>query len=144
MRKFYLLVLLAVSMTIAAQDKMTLDAQLLTNQQQALEGQGRRSANADENRLTLVVKVTDEVAVETYNAIRDAGGRIEGVLGQQAVINIPVSSIQRIATLKGIERIDVTHTGKPLTDVSVKATTVRSRHVAHRQGGDGVYHRRWL
>ena len=28
----------------------------------------------------------DEVAVETYNAIRDAGGRIEGVLGQQAVI----------------------------------------------------------
>ena len=49
MRKFYLLVLLAVSMTVAAQDKMTLDAQLLTNQQQALEGQGRRSANADEN-----------------------------------------------------------------------------------------------
>ena len=86
MRKFYLLVLLAVSMTIAAQDKMTLDAQLLTHQQQALEGQGRRSANADENRLTLVVKVADEVAVETYNAIRDAGGRIEGVLGQQAVI----------------------------------------------------------
>lgn len=124
MRKFYLLVLLAVSMTVAAQDKMTLDAQLLTNQQQALEGQGRRSANADENRLTLVVKVADEVAVETYNAIRDAGGRIEGVLGQQAVINIPVSSIQRIATLKGIERIDVTHTGKPLTDVSVKATKV--------------------
>jgi hypothetical protein len=35
---------------------------------------------------TLVVKVADEVAVETYNAIRDAGGRIEGVLGQQAVI----------------------------------------------------------
>ena len=124
MRKFYLLVLLAVSMTVVAQDKMTMDAQLLTNQQQALDGQGRRSANADENRLTLVVKVTDEVAVETYSAIREAGGRIEGVLGQQAVINIPVSSIQRIATLKGIERIDVTHMGKPMTDVSVKATKV--------------------
>ena len=35
-----------------------------------------------------------------------------------------MSSVQRLATLKGIERIDVTHTGKPLTDVSVKATKV--------------------
>ena len=125
MRKFYLLMmLLAVSTIATAQDKMTLDAQLLANRQQTLEKQGRRSASTDENRLTLVVKVADEIAVETYNAIRDAGGRIEGVLGQQAVINIPVSGVQRIATLKGVERIDVTHTGKPLTDISVKATKV--------------------
>ena len=125
MRKFYLLMmLLAVSTIATAQDKMTLDAQLLANRQQTLEKQGRRSASTDENRLTLVVKVADEIAVETYNAIRNAGGRIEGVLGQQAVINIPVSGVQRIATLKGIERIDVTHTGKPLTDISVKETKV--------------------
>lgn len=40
------------------------------------------------------------------------------------MVNIPVSEVQSIAAMKGIERIDATHTGKPLTDISVKATKV--------------------
>lgn len=124
MRKFYLfMMMMAVSMMATAQDKFSLNALQLVNRQQKLEQRDRRISTIDE-RITLVVKVADEGAVETYNAIRSAGGRIEGVLGQQAVVSIPVSGVQSIAALKGIERIDATHTGKPLTDISVKATKV--------------------
>lgn len=115
--------MMAVSMMATAQDKISLNALQLVNRQQKLEQRDRHISTIDE-RITLVVKVADEGAVETYNAIRSAGGRIEGVLGQQAVVSIPVSGVQSIAALKGIERIDATHTGKPLTDISVKATKV--------------------
>ena len=125
MKRFYLfMMLLAVSMIATAQDKISLNALQLIDRQQTLERHGRLSPSADENRISLVVKVADEGAKETYAAIRSAGGRIEGVLGQQAVVNIPVAEVQSIAAMKGIERIDATHTGKPLTDISVKATKV--------------------
>ena len=83
MRRFYLfMMLLAVSMIATAQDKISLNALQLIDRQQTLERHGRLSPSADENRITLVVKVADEGAKETYDAIRSAGGRIEGVLGQ--------------------------------------------------------------
>ena len=83
MRRFYLfMMLLAVSMIATAQDKISLNALQLIDRQQTLERHGRLSPNADENRISLVVKVADEGAKETYDAIRSAGGRIEGVLGQ--------------------------------------------------------------
>ena len=118
------MMMLAVSMIATAQEKISLNALQLVNRQQTMERIGRLSSSADENRITLVVKVANEDAAETYNAIRNAGGRIEGVLGQQSVISIPVSGVQKLSALKGIERIDATHTGKPLTDISVKATKV--------------------
>ena len=118
------MMMLAVSMIAMAQNKITLNALQLVNRQQTLERHGRLSAGINNNRLTLIVKVADEDAVETYNAIRDAGGQVEGVLGKQAIISIPASGVQSIAALKGIERIDATQKGKLLTDNSVKATKV--------------------
>ena len=59
------------------------------------------------------------------------------------MVNIPVSEVQSIAAMKGIERIDATHTGKPLTDISVKATKVseilnKPAGAATSQNGKGV------
>lgn len=125
MRRFYVsMMLLAVSLIATAQDKMTLDARMLVDRQQAAEQTARRGAAADETRVTLVVKVADEGARETYDAIRAAGGRIEGVLGRQAIVNMPIDGVKSLEALEGIERIDNTHSGKPLTDISVKETKV--------------------
>lgn len=82
MKRFYFfMMMLAVSMIATAQEKISLNALQLVNRQQTMERIGRLSSSADENRITLVVKVANEDAAETYNAIRNAGGRIEGVLG---------------------------------------------------------------
>ena len=75
MRRFYFfMMMLAVSMIATAQEKISLNALQLVNRQQTMERIGRLSSSADENRITLVVKVANEDAAETYNAIRNAGG----------------------------------------------------------------------
>jgi hypothetical protein len=68
------MMMLAVSMIATAQEKISLNALQLVNRQQTMERIGRLSSSADENRITLVVKVANEDAAETYNAIRNAGG----------------------------------------------------------------------
>ncbi len=73
-RSYFFMMMLAVSMIATAQEKISLNALQLVNRQQTMERIGRLSSSADENRITLVVKVANEDAAETYNAIRNAGG----------------------------------------------------------------------
>ena len=123
-RKLLATLLLACSLTATAQEKMTLGVKgLIDRQQTAINNNGNRAA-ANSERLRMVVKVADEGAAETFQSIREAGGEIEGALGQMAVVTLPLESVARVAQLEGIERMDLTHTGRPLTDVTVNETHV--------------------
>jgi len=126
MKRFHFTVLLlTISMMMTAQNKLTLDAQILVEQQQNEACNSRRAgADSGEQRVSLVVKVSDETALETYRAIRAEGGVIQGVLGQQAIVSLPLKRVVKVAELEGIERMDKQHSGRPLTDVTATATKV--------------------
>ena len=122
----FMVLLMTICLMAAAQDKMTLGAQQLISSQQAAGQDGQRAANAAEQRVALVIKVNDDKAVETYQAIRALGGEIQGVLGEQALISLPLQRVEAVSMLDGVERIDVEHSGHAKTDVSVKETKVAS------------------
>lgn len=122
----FMVLLMTICLMAAAQDKMTLGAQQLISSQQAARQDGQRAANAAEQRVALVIKVNDDKAVETYQAIRALGGEIQGVLGEQALISLPLQRVEAVSMLDGVERIDVEHSGRAKTDVSVKETKVAS------------------
>ena len=106
-----MVLLMTICLMAAAQDKMTLGAQQLISSQQAAGQDGQRAANAAEQRVALVIKVNDDKAVETYQAIRALGGEIQGVLGEQALISLPLQRVEAVSMLDGVERIDVEHSG---------------------------------
>lgn len=77
-----------------------------------------------QQRMTLVVKVAKENARETFTQLREAGAKIQGRIGQQAVISIPIDKINVISEIKGVQRIDTGHKGKWKTDVTRNETGI--------------------
>ena len=127
------MMVLAVCMMAIAQVKLTPQAQLLViKQKNKIE---RKAAKArargkvyvptvKEQRMTLVVKVSQEGAAETFAQLKAKGAKVLSKLGHQAVVSVPVDSIDAIGRLDGVLRIDVGHKGRLKTDISMKETGV--------------------
>ena len=109
------------------QVKLTPQAQIRITQKKAVITQavsnGLKMSPAQQ-RMTFVVKVAEENARETYAQLRAAGAEIQGKIGQQAIISIPVDHINAISEIKGVQRIDTGHKGKWKSDVTRNETGV--------------------
>ena len=102
MKKFTLfLLMVAFSISMMAQNKLTPQAQLMVERQKAkIERQATRAKGQDATvnepkRLTLVVSVSDATA-ETFSRIKAAGGEIRSRLGRQVVVDIPIDSLDAL------------------------------------------------
>ena len=127
------MMVLAICMMAIAQVKLTPQAQLqVIKQKNKIE---RKAAKArargkeyvptvKEQRMTLVVKVSQEGAAETFAQLKAKGVKVLSKLGRQAVVSVPVDSIDAISRLDGVQRIDVGHKGRLKTDISMKETGV--------------------
>ena len=110
-----------------AQGKLTPQAQMKIAQKKAKVAHATAKGIAmapSQQRMTLVVKVAEENAAETYSQLRAAGAEIQGKIGRQAIISIPVENIGAISEMKGVQRIDTGHKGKWKTDVTRNETGV--------------------
>lgn len=112
-----LLSLLAVCMIVLAQVKLTPQAQLKVASE-------RVKTHKAQPQVTLVVKVAEENARETFAQLRAAGATVLSKIGRQAVVSLPAKNVKAVARMRGIERIDTPHKGKKMTDVTLKATGV--------------------
>ena len=122
-----LMMMCAICLMAMAQGKLTPQAQMKIAQKKAkvahATAKGIAMAPAQQ-RMTLVVKVAEENATETYSQLRAAGAEIQGKIGHQAIISIPVERIGDISEMKGVQRIDTGHKGKWKTDITRKETGI--------------------
>ena len=125
---FILVILLAYVLGTEAQGVMTTDAMIRVAEQKTkverMAVDGKKMSPAQQPALTLVVKVADEKAADTYARLREQGVTIRGRIGQQAIVQVPLDKVETIAQMDGILRVDVGHQGKLMTDVAREVTGV--------------------
>ena len=125
---FILAILLVYVMATEAQGVLTTDAMIRVAEQKAklerMAVDGKRMSPAQQPALTLVVKVADEKAADTYARLRAQGVTIRGRIGQQAIVQVPLDKVETIAQMDGILRVDVGHQGELKTDVDREVTGV--------------------
>ena len=127
-----LLFLLAISLMAMAQTKLTPQAQMKLSKEKVkverkaarAKANGQAPVTTEPKRVTLVVKVNEENLAGTFDQLRAAGAVVNSRLGQQAVISVPIDSVESIDKIKGVIRIDVGHKPKFKTDVTIKETGV--------------------
>ena len=118
---FILAILLAYVMATEAQGVLSTDAMIRVAEQKAklerMAVDGKKRSPAQQAALTLIVKVADENAADTYARLREQGVTIRGRIGQQAIVEVPLNKVETIAQMDGILRVDVGHQGQLKTDV---------------------------
>lgn len=122
--------MLVMALTAVAQGKLTPQAQL-TLAKHKKELASRKDAKApslngarQETMMRLIVKVEADRKAETLQELLKRGARVEGLLGQQAVICLPIDSVECISEIKGVVRINAGGKGHLKTDVSRHETGV--------------------
>jgi subtilisin family serine protease len=119
-RLFIINVLLAsATMSVMAQtSKMTLDARMQVENRQATS-QTKTAAATSVDVLNAIIKLDETCIDKTLDALREAGVKLQGCLGQQVAAAIPLDRLQQVEDIPGVLRIG---TGGPapkmLTDVS--------------------------
>ena len=117
--------LLLMAQGVWAQGVLTGDAMIRVAQQKTkMERRAADGKKAQQPVLTLVVKVADEHAADTYTRMRELGVTIRGRIGQQAIVQVPLDKVEALAQMDGILRVDVGHKGELKTDVSREVTGV--------------------
>lgn len=117
----------AICLMAMAQGKLTPQAQLKITQKKVKIEHATAKGMAmapTRQRMTLVVKISEENAQETFSQLRSAGATIQGRIGQQAIISIPMNKINAINEIKGVQRIDTGHKGKWKTDITRNETGI--------------------
>lgn len=126
-------ILLVVCTMASSQSKLTTHALLHINKEKAVKAHRPLQANAMDgysqlsgaaHEMRLIVKVKDEQAVATYKQMRQAGAKILARLDQQAVISLPVDSIDALAKIEGVIRIDVGRRAQKKTNITRMETNV--------------------
>lgn len=124
---------MAICVTVMAQGKLTPQAQLRVANQKAKVERKAALARAkgkaytptqQEQRVTLVVKVSDEDVAQTITQLREAGAKVLSKSGRQAVVSIPVDSVEALQRIDGVLRIDAGHKGRLKTDKTIIETGV--------------------
>ena len=111
---FLLSALLLTAQIMLAQGVLTTDAMIRLAEQESKK----------ESALTLVVKVADEKAADTYARLRQLGVTIRGRIGQQAIVQVPIDKVETVARMDGILRVDIGHQGTLKTDIAREVTGV--------------------
>ena len=120
MKKFLVTTLLiCAAISVMAQgSKLTLDARLQMSGRQT-STQTRAAATTSADTLQAIIKLDESTIYNTLDALRTAGVKLQGRLGNQVAAAIPLSTLQQVEALQGVQRIG---TGGPapklLTDVS--------------------------
>ena len=132
---FLLTILMVYALGIAAQSVLTTDAMIRVaeqkNQCERMAADGKYLSPAQQSALTLVVKVADEQAADTYARLRELGVTIRGRIGQQTIVQVPIDKVETIARMDGILRVDVGHRGELKTDVTREVTNVNAINGNH-------------
>lgn len=123
-----LTVLVAV-LAVMAQSKLTPQAALRIERQKAKverkAAKTRAQGKAPEvQTVRLVVKIVDGRKAATVAQLKQRGARIEGRLGRQVIISLPIDSVASVSKMDAVERIDVGHKPRIKTDKSREATNV--------------------
>ncbi|MBQ9356770.1 MAG: S8 family serine peptidase [Prevotella sp.] len=123
------ILMLAVSMTAMAQTKLTPQAQLkvMNLQKKAARAAARASENGlavEPPTIRLVVKIAAADEAATLAEIRSREARVEGVLGNQLIVTLPMDSVQSMSRIRGVLRIDTPHRPRLKTDVTRTAVGV--------------------
>lgn len=117
--------LLAVCLLVGAQSKLTSDALLRISQMK--QHSARRAVPAEDmttKTMRLVVKADKAPLSATATRLRAAGALIEGRLGEQLIISLPMDSIAALERIAGISRIDAGHKAWLKTDIARQETGV--------------------
>ena len=135
------ILMLAVCLMAAAQSKLTPQAQLKVEkgQRAAVKAQTRAKAKgkaAKEATIRLMVKVQDGAEAEAVRQMQACGARVEGVLGQQVLIALPVDSVASLSRIEGITRIGTGTKGQKKTINTRKETGVSLLNNASSVGSD--------
>lgn len=120
----------ALCLMVMGQTKMTPQAQMKIERMRAKKVQSSQSAfdrkkeKANSPIVRLVVEVAPDNATVTFSQMKSAGATVCGKLGRQAVISIPVDSLEALQRIEGITRIDRGHKGRRKTDIVRQETGV--------------------
>lgn len=123
------ILMLAVCMMAVAQTKLTPQAQLkvMNLQKKAERATARakaRGLSAEPSTIRLVVKIAAADEAATLTEIRSRKARVEGVLGNQLIVTLPMDSVQSMSRIRGVLRIDAPHRPRLKTDVTRPAVGV--------------------
>ena len=128
-------IMFVYALGIEAQGVLTTDAMIRVAEQKTkverMAVDGKRLSPAQQPVMTLVVKVADEHAADTYARLREQGVTIRGRIGQQAIVQVPLDKVEAIAQVDGVLRVDVGHKGELKTDVSREVTGVNLLNGSH-------------
>ena len=109
-------IMFVYALGIEAQGVLTTDAMIRVAEQKTkverMAVDGKRLSPAQQPVMTLVVKVADEHAADTYARLREQGVTIRGRIGQQAIVQVPLDKVEAIAQVDGVLRVDVGSGGR--------------------------------
>ena len=135
------ILMLTVCLMAAAQSKLTPQAQLKVEKEQraAVKAQARAKAKglvAKEPTIRLMVKVQDGAKAEAVKQMQACGARVEGMIGQQILISLPLDSVASLSRIEGITRIGTGAKGQKKTINTRNETGVSLLNNASSVGND--------
>ncbi len=129
MKKFTVLVMmLALCVTtVLAQAHFSASARVAIAEKQ-LQSKARAAKSLDgsiqQQYLTLVLRIDQATARDTYNQIREAGAIIKSKIGNLTVVSMPLDKVDQIAAIKGVRSINAIPQYTTKTDVTREVTGV--------------------
>ncbi len=95
----------------------------------------RAAANADQERAFFVITCSvDASAAAIANQIIGMGGVIRSLMGNQLVVDLPMSKLDEVAAIQGVLLIDIPARGSKKTDSARKASRVDEVHQGKADG----------
>ena len=126
-----LMMMLGLCLLVMGQGKMTPQAQMKIErmrssiQKQKANGQQAKAPSALTNgQVRLVVELSPDDMGGTFAQIKAIGATVCARLGRQAVIDIPLNSLEALQRIEGVVRIDKGHKGHRNSDVTRQETGV--------------------
>lgn len=127
-----MLALTAVAQTVPAQNAFSPKVNGVRSQYQA-----RRAAAqaADNERGFFVVTCSPDVSSAAIaNQLADLGGTLRALMGNQLVVDIPLSQLDAVAAIEGVLLIDIPSDGQQKTDITRKVTQANEAHAGKADG----------
>ena len=121
------LLLTVLCLTMMAQGKLTMQAQMKLMEQKAKMERMEKAEPAkakQQQRTTLVVSVDEGAMAAAVNEMKAAGAEVRARLGRQVVVSMPTDNVEALQRIEGVKRIDIGHKGKLKTDVAREETGV--------------------
>ena len=126
-----LMMMLGLCLLVMGQGKMTPQAQIKIErtrsyiQKQKAAGQQVKAPSAlADGQVRVVVELSPDDIGNAFAQMKAIGATVCARLGRQAVVNIPIDSLEALQRIEGVVRIDKGHKGQRKTDVTRQETGV--------------------